>query len=425
MLLRHCLFGETFRADPSPVPFMRPIGLVVLLAFLLPSAALPAQGPVRMGRVRGVVFDSLLGAPLPGATVFISPGGQVTRTDSTGRFTVDSIPPGEWTVAFNHPALDSIGLGDIGTLVRVFAGASVTVTLASRPIEAFRDRFCAGTADSLSSTVAFGGVGSADGSKVSAAVAVSWISERNADGTPHVGTVRTIPSGDGQMWVACGIPRDAWLHASLGDSARLASAIFAIGPRGVAVHTLVVSSGRTEIAGRVRDRDGSPVRGARISVVGTELSAFSDASGGFVLADAPAGTVTLDVRTAGRAPWLGALEGGAEPVEVQLLPLGPIRTGPPRGSDYLRLQERRDREGLVVREGQDLASDTTSLSSHVPVGTCRWWLDGRPVEREFFLAQPRWAWRAVETYARGRDAPPEYRSPTCGVALLWTAAADW
>lgn len=404
---------------------MRSLCLIVLLALALPTGAASAQGPVRMGRVRGIVIDSLLGAPLPGATVHITPPGLVTQTDSTGRFAIDSVPPGEWTVAFTHAALDSLGLGDIGMRVRVFAGASASVVLATRSFDAFRQRFCADTPDSASHTVAFGGVQSTDGSRVRVAVAVSWISNGIEAGTPRTGSVRTMPAGDGQMWVACGIPWGAWLHASVRDSTRAASAFLALGPRGISVHTLVFSSGVTTVAGRVVDAAGTPVHGARLSVVDTDVSAVTDISGRFVLANAPAGTVTLDVRAAGHHAWLGAVEGGATPVMVRLASLDVTRTEPPQGSDYLRLLERRHRDGLVLLDGQGLAADTMPLAAHIPDGTCRWWLDGMPVDRTFFLAQPRWSWRAVETYARGSDAPPEYRAAACGVALLWTAAADW
>src|SRR5512140_3438309 len=101
---------------------MRPSGLVILVAFSVSVSALPAQGPTRVGRVRGMVVDSLLGATLPGATVRLAKLGLVTRSDSTGRFLIDSVPPGEWEVTFRHPELDSLGFAESGALVRVFAG---------------------------------------------------------------------------------------------------------------------------------------------------------------------------------------------------------------------------------------------------------------------------------------------------------------
>jgi hypothetical protein len=186
-----------------------------------------------------------------------------------------------------------------------------------------------------------------------------------------------------------------------------------------------LSSGSGPLEGTVRDADGRPVRAARISIVGTGVASESDASGAFALRDVPGSTLTLDVRAAGFRPSVIAAQAGLGPVDVRLAPLLEPEIRPPRGSDYLRLLERSSQPGMLLITGPELAADSSTLATHQPKSTCRWWLDGRPVEREFFLAQPRWSWRALEVYARGTDAPPEYRAPDCPVALLWTAMADW
>ena len=403
--------------------FVRSSCLSILLALALPASLLPAQG--RTGRIRGIVIDSLLGATLPGAEVRVARLNRTVVTDSTGRFVFDSVPPGEWTVAFRHPSLDSLKIIDSGTLVRVFAGASAPVTLATPAFEAVRDRFCAETPDSLSPTVAFGSVHATDGSRVRINVAVSWMLGGASGENARPGSVRTSLEGESQVWVACGIPRFAWFHATVKDSTRSASAFLQMGSRDIAVGDLVLSAGSGPLSGTVRDADGRPVHRARISVVGTTLAGESGASGAFLLRDVPGSTVTLDVRAAGYRPSVVALQASLGPVDVRLAPLPEPEIRPPRGSDYLRLLERISREGMRLITEPDLSADSTALTTQTPAGTCRWWLDGRPVEREFFLAQPRWSWRALEVYARGTDAPPEYRAPDCPVALLWTAMADW
>lgn len=402
---------------------MRTSCLAILLALAVPVGPLPAQG--RIGRIRGIVIDSLLGVTLPGAEVRVARLNRTAVTDSAGRFVLDSVPPGEWTVAFRHSSLDSLKIIDPGTPVRVFAGASALVTLATPAFEAIRDRFCAETPDSLSPTVAFGSVHATDGPRVRINVAVSWMLGSASRENARPGSVRTSVEGDSQIWVACGIPRFAWFHATVQDSTRSASAFLQMGPRDIAVGDLVLSSGTGPLEGTVRDADGRPVRAARISLVGTGIAGESDALGAFALRDIPGSTVTLDVRAAGFRPSVMALRASLGRVDVRLAPLPEPGIRPPSGSDYLRLLERSSREGMLLITGQDLAADSTALTTHIPAGVCRWWLDGRSVEREFFLAQPRWSWRALEVYARGADAPPEYRSPDCAVALLWTALADW
>ncbi len=413
---------------------MRTSFLAFLIALIAAAGILPAQSPGlpltqspmptsgRAGRVRGFVIDSLLGDVLPRATIHIMPLGRTAQSDSAGRFVIDSVPPGEWVLSFTHPSLDSIGYTNVGTRIRVFAGATTTATLSTSSFEVLRAEYCADTPDSLSQTLTYGGVYSADDARLVIDVAVSWISASDA---PRPGTVRTVSLSGRRMWIACGIPWGTWIHASMRDSARVASAFLQLGPRGIVMHDLVLSSGVTILTGVVRDQEGRPVSNARVSVVGTDLAAESDRAGAFAIASTPNGSVTLDVRAAGHRPWLAAIRGNSERLDVRLQPLEQSAEDGPRGSDYLRLLQRSNRPGLILLAGPGLAEDSSSLAQMMPPNTCRWWLDGRPVDRDFFLAQPRHSWRAVELYARGADAPPEYRTADCAIALLWTAAADW
>jgi hypothetical protein len=400
---------------------LRPFAL--LLALLLVADTAAAQR--RFGRVRGIVVDSLLRDVLPGAEVRIGQLGRRAETDSAGRFALDSVPAGEWAVEFRHPALDSLGIAVPPTRVRVFAGASAALVLATPPFEPIRDRFCGATADSLSPTVAFGSVQTTTGARVAVNVAVSWVLGSASEAGPRPGSVRTTPDGDRLIWVACGIPSAGWFIASVGDSTRSATALARMGPRGLAMHDLVLGSGESEIAGTVRDSEGRPVAGARVSVVGGRSSNLTDATGRFVLTHAPSGTLTLDVRAPAFQPWIVPVRGG-EVVQVRLIPLTePRLASDVHGSDYLRFLQRSSRPGATVIAGADLAGDSAALETLPPASTCSWWLDGLPVSREFLQAQPRWSWRALEVYARGEDAPPEYRGPGCPVALLWTSSADW
>jgi hypothetical protein len=395
----------------------------LLLALLVSASTASAQG--RTGRVRGVVVDSLLGALLPDAEVRLVQGNRRSITDSTGRFVLDSVPPGEWSVAFRHPSLDSLGITGPAVPVRVFAGATSTVTLATPAFEEYRDRWCAETPDSLTSTVAYGGVAAMNRTRARVVVSVSWMLGSSTSNASRPGTVRTIAGGERTVWIACGIPSGAWFHASVVDSTHRISAYMHMGPRGIAVRDLVVPGGVAPLSGLVTDSDGRVVRGARVSVVETPLTAESDATGAFLLRDAPDGTMTLDVRAAGYRPWVETVTATTERFAIVLQPLGESNSDIPRGSDYLRLLQRSTRDGVQLLTGAALNGDSAALETLPAPGTCHWWLDGRPVNREFFVAQPHRTWRALELYPRGVDAPPEYRSTSCPVALLWTSAADW
>ncbi|MBI2408775.1 MAG: carboxypeptidase regulatory-like domain-containing protein [Gemmatimonadetes bacterium] len=394
-----------------------------LIALLVSASAASAQG--RTGRVRGMVVDSLLGAPLPGAEVRLVQGNRRSVTDSTGRFVLDSVAPGEWSVAFRHPSLDSLGITTPAVPVRVFAGATSTVTLATPAFEEYRDRWCADTPDSLTSTVAYGGVFSRNQARVRVVVSVSWMLGSATGSASRPGTVRTIVDGDRTIWIACGIPSGAWIHATVVDSTHRLSAYMHMGPRGIAVRDLVVADGVAPLSGVVTDSEGRVVRGARVSVVETPVTSQTDATGGFVLRDAPDGTITLDVRAAGYRPWVETVTAASERFAIVLQPLPEVSSDIPSGSDYLRLLQRSARDGVQLLIGDALSGESAALETLPPAGTCHWWLDGRPVSREFFVAQPHWTWRALELYPRGADAPPEFGSTGCPVALLWTSAADW
>jgi hypothetical protein len=90
------------------------------------------SGPVvdaRPATIAGVVFDSTRGAPLAGARVFLSGTSHVTRTDSTGHFTLDGLAPGTYSLSFLHARLDSLEWVAPGMDVSAEPGAPREVAL--------------------------------------------------------------------------------------------------------------------------------------------------------------------------------------------------------------------------------------------------------------------------------------------------------
>lgn len=60
--------------------------------------------------LEGVVFDSVHRRALAGATVFAAGTGRSASSDSLGRFRLEGLLPGEHTIAFAHPSLDTLGI---------------------------------------------------------------------------------------------------------------------------------------------------------------------------------------------------------------------------------------------------------------------------------------------------------------------------
>jgi Carboxypeptidase regulatory-like domain/TonB-dependent Receptor Plug Domain len=78
------------------------------------------------------------------------------------------------------------------------------------------------------------------------------------------------------------------------------------------------------LTGRVATSEGTPVPGARIRVIGTDLSTVADARGDYRLAGVPTLTQKLDVRMLGYTPIELPFElgdGGAALVNVVLVPI--------------------------------------------------------------------------------------------------------
>jgi len=81
------------------------------------------------GSIAGVVRDTLR-AGLPGATVFAEGTGIESVTDAEGRFSLDGLEPGLYSVAYTHPYLERFAYTPEAREVRVPAQASTPTRIA-------------------------------------------------------------------------------------------------------------------------------------------------------------------------------------------------------------------------------------------------------------------------------------------------------
>ena len=83
--------------------------------------------------LEGEVWDSIQGAPLADAVVLLSNTPYATTADAEGRFFMEDLPEGEYTLSFRHPRLDSLGWTPAPRPVVLRRGETARERLAIRP----------------------------------------------------------------------------------------------------------------------------------------------------------------------------------------------------------------------------------------------------------------------------------------------------
>ncbi|MCI0432087.1 MAG: carboxypeptidase regulatory-like domain-containing protein [Gemmatimonadetes bacterium] len=83
------------------------------------------------GSLRGVVWDSTTSTPLAGARLRLAGTAYEVVTDSAGRFVMERLPAGVFTVTVEHPRLDSLGTDVSGTQAEVIPGQTTALALAT------------------------------------------------------------------------------------------------------------------------------------------------------------------------------------------------------------------------------------------------------------------------------------------------------
>ena len=292
----------------------------------------------------GTVFDSTHFSPLAGATVAFEGTNYRTTTDAEGRFTLAGPFQGEYTVAFRHPLLDSLGFAPEPQSVLVRRHDTVRVTLAIPTIERIEETVCAGTevpTGSETRTVVGSVRDPAGRPVVDGRVVATWAVPWSAGMILGSRGVEAVAATDGAgTFALCGLPVDRWIvltaqHEQMGSAPK--ALLFAADGTGVTVddvfhgierpiwrEDLSISPSRQAIAvvtGTVTDSvTGAALAGVVISVGGGELETRSDASGHFRVENVPPGAVQLLVRRLGYRPVVYSTRIG--PGETLLVPPG-------------------------------------------------------------------------------------------------------
>jgi hypothetical protein len=304
---------------------------------LLILHAAAAQAQQRTARLEGVVTDSAHGRPLAGATVLITknspepPAWYSVTTDDRGRYRLDTLAAGRYSVALWHPILDSLELTLPSRPTELGEGQHATLDLGLPSGATLRAMSCPGLALPSGAGVLQGRVLDADSATdtplAGAVVAVRWSDltvnreTLKLEGGEHTEGARTNADG---RYRFCGLPTDTWLAVqvqkdSVGGvvltpfiSDTLGVTVLNMSLSTSAARPLAASSdttaipearrvfaGTASVSGTVVGETGQPLPGVQLRVLETAATARTDSSGHFSMSGLPAGTQLLEAKRVG------------------------------------------------------------------------------------------------------------------------------
>ncbi len=446
--------------------------------------------------VSGFVRDSLAGTPLAGAVISLVPkatpwmAGRSTRSDAIGRYAIDTIAPGEYLFGFQHPRLDSLGMDAVTRTLDVTAGVRIMrADLAVPSGRTFVTSLCGASADSSGAVIGRVFDAATGNPLPEGSVVVRW-AEMQVGGAGVTRVMRqavTRFGGDGR-YVACRIPIGAPVLVSARAGAGAAAGALGVSseieltfpPKGPLIHKnllvamridavgasgagsaaparTIARSGTARLSGRVTANDGTPVPGARVQVLDTEVSAVTDSSGVFRLTGLPAGTRSVEVTAIGYSPIRTSADlrpdrdvtitvnAGARIATLAAVDV--VGAAPDRGG-YLKRRAAGvgfflDGNALEQRGAQNVSQALSAAPSLRPNGfdtqnptrpnisgrsNCKptAYLDGQMMRDGLGGIDDLLTIRRVggiEVYANPTEAPPQFRaSGNCAVILVWTRA---
>jgi Carboxypeptidase regulatory-like domain len=283
--------------------------------------------PSPFAAVVGAVVDSIHGGPLTGAIVILNGTDRQATVDSTGRFRIDSVPPGDYALAVFHPLLDSLGIALGSKSITFPAGVTTSVLMGTPSAPGAIAEYCTEAERQRGPGAVIGRVLAADADKPMPDAVVRYTSVSIVVGK-DIGLKRSTFTKEAKVnasgvYTLCGLP----MHS--GGSVRATRGQFATGDvladvsrRQLAIVDLRLDTlklGTAVIVGRVVDEKGVPIPHVDMALAGTHQQTTTNDSGSFALRNLPAGSQTIEVRKVGFLAADTALTLSArQPVQFQL-----------------------------------------------------------------------------------------------------------
>lgn len=263
----------------------------LLLSTLAVVYAGPASG--QSGSVTGYVHDSIADGPLVDAAVFLWDTPHRGVTDADGRFRIDDVPPGDYSILFFHTGLGRLGVSPGPRSITVEPDTETAVTLAAPSMSTVVRTQCLITDHPEGSGAVAGRVldGSSEVPLGGARVTLSWQVDRSP--APQTLQLRADPDG---WYRSCAVPADVPVLVSGSFYGREAvRREISVGPDGVVEVPLPLFEHRaSRVSGHLIDDDSEDdVEGAEAWLRGTRHRALTDSDGRFQLGDVQPGTYML------------------------------------------------------------------------------------------------------------------------------------
>jgi hypothetical protein len=270
--------------------------------------------------VQGYAIDSLHSGPLTNAVVLVEGSGRSTTTDADGHYMLDSITPGTHRVLLLHHLLDTLGVGQMRTPPITFtAGETHTLDLAIPSPSRIVGILCTPAQRMRGPAAMIGSVRDPDtqGPAVGAEVqVVYYVPDLVGRKQLRTGSATVDSTG---MYRICGLTKDmdgkVQVYRNKVSSGEVPITIdngfLALRSFTVAGHQTVVevqgdsgkmkrvAKGAARVTGRVVDKTGKPLVGARVQLQSGGEVTLTKNNGDFTLDSLPSGTQALEIRKLG------------------------------------------------------------------------------------------------------------------------------
>ncbi|HET7550815.1 MAG TPA: carboxypeptidase regulatory-like domain-containing protein [Gemmatimonadaceae bacterium] len=456
--------GPLFPDQPATLVAIREAGGEVTEIL---SAAGRSLSRSSIASLTGTVHDSIQGGAAAGVSVFLAGTMFSSTTDTNGRYRFDSLPPGRYTLSFDAPTLDSLGIAAPYATVELRAGTTTEANLAVPSVSVLLAVLCPGPLPGTERGMVAGVVRDAASAKplANAEVGLSWRGREVVMDGPHfvTDTIRVKADSLGGYRV-CRAPAGEIVRAKAYAGKYGSGSIdIAIPESGIAVRDLrvdVAAAGKGEhdaarLAGAVTTADGAPIAGVRVGIDGVERIAVTDSLGHFLLSDLPAGSQTVEFRRVGFAPLRqstelrrGEVTRADATLAQRVVTIDSVQVvGRPANSDptgFLRRRQQiagghffdhREIDSLATFKLSDVLRMTPALivsaGGHVNVRrnvnnnlhgcSIQFYVDGAPYDGTLDDFRPDDI-ESMEVYPDGTSVPARFGGARagCGVIVLWT-----